>query len=370
MPPRRWLLTTDTVGGVWTYSLELARELAAHGTDVVLVTMGPAPSGAQLDEMATIPGVLPVVTSLPLDWLATSEDDVLAAGDALAVIVAEAAANLGVEGVQLHAPALAARADFAVPVVSVVHSCVATWWAAMRGDAMPDDLAWRARLTAQGIARSDQVVAPTAAFAEAVRAAYKLPRPPIAVHNGRELVDSIGTEQRDAVITAGRLWDESKGAAAFDAAAELSGLPFLAAGPVEGPNGAQQHLQHAQALGHLSNGALAELLGSRPVFVSAGRYEPFGLAVLEAAGAGCALILADIPTFRELWDGAALFVPADDAQALADAAELLIADPECRQALGQTAATHARQFTPERTAQAMAAVHASVAADRRRQAAA
>ena len=39
-------------------------------------------------------------------------------------------------------------------------------------------------------------------------------------------------------------------------------------------------------------------------------YEPFGLAVLEAAQAGCALVLSDIPTFRELWDGAALFVAA------------------------------------------------------------
>ena len=46
-----------------------------------------------------------------------------------------------------------------------------------------------------------------------------------------------------------------------------------------------------------------------PIFVSAARYEPFGLAVLEAAQAGCALVLSDIPTFRELWDGAALFVP-------------------------------------------------------------
>jgi hypothetical protein len=35
--------------------------------------------------------------------------------------------------------------------------------------------------------------------------------------------------------------------------------------------------------------------------------EPFGLAVLEAAQAGCPLVLSDLPGFRELWDGAALF---------------------------------------------------------------
>jgi glycosyltransferase involved in cell wall biosynthesis len=58
----------------------------------------------------------------------------------------------------------------------------------------------------------------------------------------------------------------------------------------------------------LSAREVAERLAERPVFVSASRYEPFGLAVLEAARAGCALLLSDIPTFRELWAGAAAFV--------------------------------------------------------------
>ena len=368
MQPRRWLLTTDTVGGVWTYSLELARGLATLGTDIVLVTMGPPPSSAQLDEVTAIPGVLPVVTSLPLDWLATRSEDVLAAGKALATIVEEAAADLGVEGVQLHAPALAAAADFAVPVVSVVHSCAATWWAAMRGGALPDDLAWQARLTAQGLARSARVVAPTLAFARAVQAAYKLPRAPTAVYNSRTQTRSIG-EQQDVVFAAGRLWDESKGAALFDAAAALSGCPFLAAGPTRGPNGTEVYLQHAEPLGHLSREALAEMFATQPVFVSAGRYEPFGLSILEAAGAGCAVVLADIPTLRELWDGAATFVPVDDPRALAQATDAIIADPTRRHALGQAAATRAARYTPQRTAAAMATIYASLATDRRRQAA-
>ena len=50
------------------------------------------------------------------------------------------------------------------------------------------------------------------------------------------------------------------------------------------------------------------MMARTAVFVSPALYEPFGLAVLEAAQAGCALVLSDIPTFRELWDGVALFV--------------------------------------------------------------
>ena len=73
---------------------------------------------------------------------------------------------------------------------------------------------------------------------------------------------------------------------------------------------------------------ISEQLGARPIFVSVARYEPFGLAVLEAAQAGCALVLSDIPTFRELWGGAALFVPANDDRALVSHVERLANEPD------------------------------------------
>ena len=34
------LMTTDTVGGVWTHALQLARGLAGHGMRIALATMG------------------------------------------------------------------------------------------------------------------------------------------------------------------------------------------------------------------------------------------------------------------------------------------------------------------------------------------
>ena len=37
----RVLMTTDTVGGVWTYAIELTAALAPHGIEVVLAAMGP-----------------------------------------------------------------------------------------------------------------------------------------------------------------------------------------------------------------------------------------------------------------------------------------------------------------------------------------
>ena len=48
------LITTDAVGGVWTYSLALARGVAAGGRACVLAVLGPAPDAAQRAEAADI----------------------------------------------------------------------------------------------------------------------------------------------------------------------------------------------------------------------------------------------------------------------------------------------------------------------------
>ena len=109
------------------------------------------------------------------------------------------------------------------------------------------------------------------------------------------------------VLTAGRLWDEGKNVAALDRAAEHLPFKICAAGPLTGPNGASVEFDRLDWLGILDAAGLQDMMARTAVFVSPALYEPFGLAVLEAAQAGCALVLSDIPTFRELWDGAALF---------------------------------------------------------------
>jgi glycogen(starch) synthase len=85
--------------------------------------------------------------------------------------------------------------------------------------------------------------------------------------------------------------------------------------------------------------------------VAPSRYEPFGLAPLEAALHGCALVLSDIGTFRELWDGCAEFFPSGDARALAQAIRRLSGDAQRRERLARAARTRAlRRYTAGRMA--------------------
>ena len=355
-PLLKVLITADAVGGVWQYSLDLARGLGDLGVEVVLALLGPPPSERQLAEADAVPGLKLVETGLALDWLAEDATAVHSAGAAIARLARRHAVDL----VQLNTPALAAEADFPVPVVAVQHSCVATWWEAVHGTELPEDFAWRTELVRAGLERAQAVVTPTSAFGEATRRCYGLREAPRTVYNGRKPLPLPRRAQHDFAFTAGRLWDEGKNLATLDASAAQISVPVRAAGPVRGPNGAAVMFENLHCLGSLGEDELARWLAAKPVFVSAALYEPFGLAVLEAAAAGCPLILSDIPTFRELWDGVAFFVAPRDERGFAVAIANLVHDDFEREMMGKAAKDRASRFTPQAMAAQMAAIYRSL----------
>jgi glycosyltransferase involved in cell wall biosynthesis len=351
------LMTADSVGGVWQYATDLARALTRHGWRTTLAHLGPPPSDEQRASLVDEPGIDLVETGLPLDWLTEDEDEIARSAEALAKIARERRVDL----VQLNAAPLAAVARFPVPVVTVTHSCIATWWAAVKPEPLASEFFWRTALVGAGLRASDRVVAPSGAFADATMDAYRLKHRPLVVHNGRPLITRPSFAMHDFCFTAGRLWDKAKNVATLDRVAGRLAVPFRAAGALQGPNGeAAAPLAHLYALGRVDEEQIGRWLGSRPVFVSAALYEPFGLAVLEAAAAGCPLVLSDIPTFRELWDGAATFCAANDDRAFAEIADTIVGDAGLRLALGEAARERAARYTPMAMAAGMAAIYASL----------
>ncbi len=350
---RHVLLTTDSVGGVWTYSLELARGLLAHGYGATLAVLGPNPSQPQLQAANAIRGLQVIPTGLPLDWTAVDEAELRV----VAANLAGLAGRLKVDRVHLHAPSLAAEAPWNVPVVAVAHSDVATWWQANHGGTLPDDLAWRAAATGRGLAEADAVIAPSVAFADALEGMYHPGRRIHVVHLGLAPFGQTTTPRERAVLTVGRLWDASKNIAMLDRIAPTLDAPVMAVGALVRPDGAEVAFPSLTCSGPLTVAELAEEYARATVFASPARYEPFGLAVLEAAQAGCALALADIPTFRELWHGVALFFhPQDDAGAR-DAIGRLLRAPE---AASERARARAAEFSPAAMVDGTLMVHATV----------
>jgi glycosyltransferase involved in cell wall biosynthesis len=352
MSSKRLLLVTDAVGGVWTYSIELALALRPLGIESIIAVIGPSPSRKQREEAADFKLV---DTGLPLEWLDTSPAAIRRAGEIIAAQADRENANL----VQTSSAALLAQTDFAQPCIAVQHSCVASWWAAVKQSPLPPDFEWRRELIGQGLRSAAAVVAPSVAFAAETARIYDVHA--VAVHNGRSPHSSRAIPQGDFVFTAGRLWDEGKNVATLDAAAAKLSFPFQAAGATNGPNGALIDLKWIEPLGQLSQTRLRGALTACPIYASAALYEPFGLSVLEAAQAGCALVLSDIATHREIWGDAANFVAARDDAAFATAIEQLIGNPGDRQRLGQLAKARSALYTPERMARSMADIYARVA---------
>ncbi len=355
----RVFMTTDAVGGVWRYATTLAARLAADGLTIRLGVVGDPPSLGQAKDVSAIRGVDLVPLSAPLDWLA-GDAEALARGRRA---IGKAAEEWHADVIQLNQPAYGG-AGYSVPVLVASHSCVETWWRSTHGSPTPESWVWHRNAVGEGLKTAKAVVVPSAAFAALVEYVYELKKPPIVVHNGIPPRAYLAPKHRQ-ILAAGRAWDKSKNLVLLNEAAPQIAWPVRLAGALTEPDGAgAMHLPNLTYLGQLGAAAMAGELAAAPIFVSPSLYEPFGLAVLEAAQAGAALLLSDIPTFRELWDDAALFFDPRNRNALAAQANRLIRDPALVVRQGQAARKRARRFTIERTAAEMQALYRSLTKSR------
>jgi glycosyltransferase involved in cell wall biosynthesis len=360
-PPPTLFITTDAVGGVWSYSVALARGMSRLGWRCVLAVLGPPPSVAQCHEIAGLAGCAVHLTQLPLEWTLSGRPEL----DRLTTELAAQAGEQRATTVHLHAPSLAACA-WRVPVVAVAHSCMATWWDAVRGGPRPEAIAWHAAATAQGLRSAEGVIAPSRAFANDLVLAYEIGRSITVVPNGLEDPVAGSVPRGGFVLAAGRLWDEAKNIASLDGAAGAMRTPVHVAGPLHAPGAANVSFTNLVHLGNLAPPALQGAMARAAIFASPARYEPFGLAVLEAAQHATPLVLADIPTFRELWSGAAIFLPPGDTRAWASCLDRLAQDSPRRAALGRAARIRARHYTVAAMVSATAAIHHHIGGTARR----
>jgi glycosyltransferase involved in cell wall biosynthesis len=352
-------MTADTVGGVFTYALELARALGGRGARVDLATMGAPLHAAQRAAASAVACVRVHESAFRLEWMHEPWDDVRRAGEWLLRLERE----VGPDVVHVNGYAHGAL-PWRAPTVVVGHSCVLSWWEAVKRESAPSP--WnRYRLeVARGLAAADLVVAPSRTMLDALEGLYGLLPRGRVIYNGRDARAFAPAAKEPVILAAGRLWDEAKNVGALDAVAAEVPWPVYVAGEVRHPNGADARLSGAVPLGRLATSELARWLGRASVFALPARYEPFGLSVLEAALSGCALVLGDIPSLRELWGNDALYAAPDDREALAAALRRLIGDASLRRSLGARARARAGEYTPGRMADQYLAAYAAAAEHR------
>jgi glycogen(starch) synthase len=349
---QRVLMTADTIGGIFRFALELAHGLSRRGIEVGLSTMGPPLERAQRSELARVPGLTLFESRYALEWMDNPWRDVDAAGEWLLDIAERFAPDLVHLNGYCHA-ALAWRR----PVIVTAHSCVLTFWDAVFKGPAPERYAEYRRRVTRGLQAAQAVTAPTRAFLAALGRHYgALPHARV-IANGAEAARWPALDKQPYYLSAGRFQDPGKNLALLARTAPRLPWPVRVAGDL--PDGASLP-EGLEPLGRLSQQDFSGALGRAAVFVHPAHYEPFGLAPLEAACAGAALLLSDIESLREVWGAAALYFAPDDDEALLAAARFLARSQRLRDKFAEFARRRASNYAAADSVGAYASLYAEV----------
>jgi glycosyltransferase involved in cell wall biosynthesis len=362
----RILLTADTVGGVWTYAQELVTGLVRRGIEVTLVSFGEMPELSQMRWTEGLHGVDFRPTPFRLEWMQDVASDIEVSSEYLLNIIRETRPDL------LHFSQYCyGSLPVDIPKIVTAHSDVVSWWQAVHGEDPPvsEWTSWYRQTVTRGLHGADAVIAPSRWMLSQIEQNYGVQGNSTVIHNGRTAQHfNSHAEKQDRVVSIGRLWDEAKQVSLL---AE-SGLtcPVTIAGTFESPEqrhpGAESVIRRSIELrDKLTSSQVRTMLADACIYAATSRYEPFGLAPLEAALSRCALVANDIPTFRELWGPTALYFATNDAAGLRAAVQQLRSDPSLRRHYSELAYQRARRlFSAEAMVDEYLAVYRSLVPER------
>jgi len=345
------LMTTDTVGGVWTYTQELVGGLVRQGIRVTLVSMGGLPKAEQTAWMEGLWSLNYLPTTFRLEWMQNSEQDVEESQKYLEGLIREVRPDL-LHFNQYCYGALAAG----LPRIVVAHSDLVSWWVAVHGEQPSDShwMRWYRDIVTSGLISADVVVAPSQWMLDSILTHYTRPRFGTVIHNGRDpALFASNVRKENGVLSVGRAWDAGKQVSLLLQQDQAAPVWIVGSNTEPGCANARPGREvvrpEINLLGEQSQKQLRDLYGSASIYAATSRYEPFGLAPVEAAFSRCALIANDISSLRELWGESALYFRQNDGKDLARSIRQLTGDHQLRQRYADAAyETAHKYFTADR----------------------
>lgn len=349
------LVTADTLSGAWSYTRELVTGLVTRGVRVTLVSFGEIPLPEQTTWMDHLHGLEYVPTAFRLEWMQEAESDLPESSAFLAALVREVRPDV------LHLNQFC-YGNLAVdtPRVVMAHGDLMTWTQAVQ-DRPPRAGAptkWYRETVLRGIAGADALLAPSAWMLDRISACYGHPQRAEVIYPGRNpIFFNPYVSKDDCVLAVGRLVDTSK--QVFLLTQQVHSIPVCIVGaehtvpmprvPIRADVKVATEDTTVAIRGPQTEAQLRALYSRASIFAATARYEPLGMAALEAAFSRCAIIANDIPSFREIWGDAALYFRTNDAESLAASIRLLGADRPMRRAYAELAYNRARErFTTKR----------------------
>jgi glycogen(starch) synthase len=348
------LLTADTLTGTWTHAREMVTGLIGRGVQVTLVSFGDVPLPEQIAWMDKLPGFDYHPTAFRLEWMQEGEADFGEARAYLQALIRESDPDL------LHLTQYCfGTLEVDTPRIVVAHGDLLSWWIAVHGHEPSETqwMRWYRSMVADGIRGANVVVSPSLFMLDTLRLCYAKPAASAVIYNGRNpLLFNPYVAKDDAVLSVGKLWDAGKQVSLLTQHSHPLPVCIVAADqPVDVvrlPLRADVKLKtedyDVAFRGPQTEGQLRHLYSKSSIYVATSRYEPFGMAPLEAALSRCAIVANDIPFFREIWGDTAIYFRANDAASLADALRRLSSDRDSCRAHGNLAYQRARTRFPAR----------------------
>jgi glycogen(starch) synthase len=346
------LLTADTITGTWAYAREVAIGLTQRGVRVTLVSFGEIPLPHQTQWMDTLPGLDYRPTGFRLEWMQEGKNDLEESRDYLQAVIEEVKPDV------LHLTQYAyGNLPGDVPRIVVAHGDLISWWISVHGHEPRETewLRWYRRTAGDGLSGASAVAAPSFFMLDSVRALYAKPRRGTVIYSGRNPVFfNPYLLKSDSVLTVGRLHDAGKQVILLTQREQPLPVCIVSSDqPLDEPKiplRADVKLKTDRCdvafRGPQTEAQLRLLYSRAAIYAATSRYEPFGMAALEAALSRCAIVANDIPVFREVWGDAAVYFRTNDSASLSDAIRRLSEDRELCRAHGNLAYQRARsRFT-------------------------
>jgi len=338
-------MTSDTVGGVWTYALTLARELSDSGTEIALATMGRSLTREQRQAASKIKHLEIFESAFRLEWMSEPWEDVEKAEAWLLDIEARVRPKLVHLNHFCHTAIAWQR-----PKLVVAHSDVYSWYRAVKGTPPGGEWNRYREEVSRNLRAADLIVTPTSAMRDSLQYFYGPLETVRVISNGTRIDRFRPAKKSDYILSVGRLWDDSKNIRTLDLAADGLPWPTVVIGSRLSPGAARVDavtFSNVLTIDELPHETLIRYFEEASIYASPAKYEPFGLSALEAALNGCALVLGDIPSLREIWCDSAVFVDPNDPAHLKETLFRLIHDRQSREELGRRARTRALVFGAE-----------------------
>lgn len=244
--PKTILMTADTIGGVWTYVVELARSLQEHEVQVFLASMGRRLDESQKQDLRGLHNVQLFESSYKLEWMEKPWWDLERAGKWLL----DLEQRLQPEMVHLNNYVHGAL-PFQAPKLVVGHSCVLSWWQAVKGEPAPEQWNWYHFQVARGLKAAGMVIAPSSAMMDALVRHYGPLRTVEVIPNGRDPDLFRPQPKENYILAAGRLWDAAKNIETLAQLGPELPWPIYIAGDAHEPGRPGGQLTEVQPCSHL-----------------------------------------------------------------------------------------------------------------------